>query len=297
MMQKSQACNLRIGDASFSVRWASEHILPDLYKPFLIDDVSADTVANYKVESQLPEARPAAGTIYWEGPSWRMASVDDGITIDVFNVFSQQWQVAAKMNCNFSNGTLYSWINSGPSASEVLQPPVDRVVFVNRLSIMKTVLLHASAVQTDAGVLLFCGRSCIGKSTIADIWEKYGKGKLLNDDRAIAFCRGGNVLAGAAPWHGKNPAVDPAPAPLRAIFHLGQAAENQISKLDHTVAVAKLLATSAVPFYYEPSVTAATDAVVEICSKVPSFELDFYPDKAVLDIVENVLADGELIEK
>ena len=292
MMQKNKSCDLRIGDASFSVSWASEHILPDLYKPFLVDDLSAGTTANYKVESQLPVALPTVDTIYWEGPSWRMASVDDAITIDVFNVFSGEWQVAAKMDCDFSNGTLYSWINSGPSASEILQPPVDRVVFVNRLSIMKTVLLHASAVQTDDGVLLFCGRSCIGKSTIADIWEKYGKGKLLNDDRAIAFCRGSDVLAGAAPWHGKNPAVDPVAAPLRAIFHLGQASENKIRRLDDTVAVAKLLATSAVPFYYEPSVEAATDAVVEICSKVPSFELDFYPDKAVLDTVKNVLADG-----
>ena len=289
MMQKKKSCALRIGTAAFFVNWASEHSLPDLYKPFLVDDCNDSITAHYKIESQLPVISSDADTVYWEGPSWRMARTSAGITIDVFNVFSHQWQVAAQMDYDFSNGTLYSWIDSGPASSEILQPPVDRVVFVNRLSIMKTVLLHASAVETDAGVFLFCGRSCIGKSTIADIWGKYGKGKLLNDDRAIAFCRGSDVLAGAAPWHGKNPAVEPASAPLRAIFHLGQSPENQIRRLDDTVAVAKLLATSAVPFYYEPSVTAATDAVVEICTKVPSFELDFYPDKAVLDTVASEL--------
>jgi hypothetical protein len=101
----------------------------------------------------------------------------------------------------------------------------------------------------------------------------------------VVFSRGGNAWAGAAPWHGKNPAVDPAAGRLRAIFHLGHASTNRLRRLDPAAAAARLLATGVIPFYYEPSVAAATDAITQVCSSAPSFELDFYPDADVLDFV------------
>jgi hypothetical protein len=189
------------------------------------------------------------------------------------------------MDETFSRGVFYPLASSSASCSECLYPPVDRVVFANRLSIEGTVLVHASAVRINGGVYLFCGRSGIGKSTIAQLWLEKSGCTLLNDDRAVVFSREGDAWAGAAPWHGKNPAVDPVAGPLRAIFHLGHSSTNRIRRLDPPEAVARLLATGVIPFYYEPSLAGATDAITQVCCEAPSFELDFYPDAEVLDFV------------
>ncbi len=193
------------------------------------------------------------------------------------------------MDNTFREGVLYPWLERGAEAREVLQPPVDRVVFANRMAIEGTAIVHASAVRAHGGVLLFCGRSGIGKSTMADIWQRSGHGTLLNDDRAIVFCSRGHAHAGAAPWHGKNPHVDPATGPLKAVFHLGQSGANRLEQLAPADAAARLLATAAIPFYYELGVAAATDAAAQACSLAPSFQLDFYPDEAVMNLVDGAL--------
>jgi hypothetical protein len=218
-----------------------------------------------------------------------MSKEKDNILIDIFNQSSNQWNCAAKMDIYFKNGQFYSWVTSGVGVEDIIHPPVDRVVFVNRLSLKENVVLHASAINTPTGILLFCGRSGIGKSTVADIWLQGGFGTLLNDDRAIIFADNNKILAGATPWHGKNPTVNPTPGPLRAIFHLGQALETSIQRLPYSLSVAKLLATSTVPFYYEPSVSAVTNAITNICAKIPSYELNVFPDKFLPETVMNTL--------
>lgn len=265
------------------LHWSSG-ALPSLYTPFMDMSPAGSGDAHYVIAETSPLPVPSK-TTYWSGPSWRMTAGRDGIAVDVIDPLSQRWQCAAEMDETFARGVFYSLETPGTSGVECLYPPVDRVVFANRLSIEGTAVVHASAVRIHDGVCLFCGRSGIGKSTIAQLWQETGGGSLLNDDRAVVFCRGGDAWAGAAPWHGKNPVVDPVAGPLRAIFHLGQASTNQLRRLDPPVAAARLLATGVIPFYYEPSVAAATDAIAQVCSVAPSFELDFYPDADVLEFV------------
>lgn len=262
--------------------------LPSLYAPFVATSSAESGDAHYTV-AEMPSLPTPSTTTYWSGPSWRMTAGQAGVVIDAVDPQSQRWQRAADMDETFSRGVIYPLETSGGSRVEFLYPPVDRVVFANRLSIEGTVLVHASAVRVSDGVYLFCGRSGIGKSTIADLWLQQAGCTLLNDDRAVVFCHEGNAWAGGAPWHGKNPAVDPTPGPLRGIFHLGQAPTNRLRRLDPSEAAARLLATGVIPFYYEPSVVAATDAIAQVCSAAPSFELAFYPDAAVLDFVAKEL--------
>jgi len=282
-MRKTHSCRLEIGRSSFMLHWSSGAI-QSLYAPFTVTSPSESGDAHYSMAERSPLPAPSKKT-YWSGPSWRMTAGRDGIAVDVVDPHSQRWQCAAEMDETFSCGVFYPLVAPVGSCVECLYPPVDRVVFANRLSIEGTVLVHASAVRINEGVYLFCGRSGIGKSTIAQLWLEKSGCALLNDDRAVVFCKGRNAWAGAAPWHGKNPAVDPAAGPLRAIFHLGHASNNRLRRLDPSVAVARLLATGVIPFYYEPSVAAAMDAITEVCSAAPSFDLDFYPDADVLDFV------------
>lgn len=46
-------------------------------------------------------------------------------------------------------------------------------------------ILHASFVSTRYGGLLFSGVSGIGKSTQADLWQRYEGAELLNGDRTV----------------------------------------------------------------------------------------------------------------
>lgn len=286
MKKEENVCCIKIGSVSFSVRWTSDRKVPSIYLPFMCRTSDSDavyTVLNHSRKESLLD------TIYWQGALWRMSNEKDDILVDVFNPSCKQWSCAAKMDKSFKSGQFFRWVTSGIGSEDIIQQPVDRVIFVNRLSLAGNVVLHASAVKTSDGVILFCGRSGIGKSTVADIWLQEEGGTLLNDDRAIVFIDGDDVLAGASPWHGKNPTVNPGFGPLLAIFHLGQASETSMQRLPAVLSSAKLLATSAVPFYYKPSVGAVTDAVTNICAMIPSYQLDVFPDKSLPRIVMNTL--------
>ncbi len=278
---------LSIGGVVFRFDGPAGWTLPALYTPFACASGAAHG-ARYTVVDR-PQACAPGGDTLWSGPSWRLVRRAGRMVIEVRDPFGGAWRCAAETDAAFADGRLYPWRDGGG----IPEAPVDRVLLVNRLALQGVAVLHASAVRIDGGVYLFCGRSGIGKSTMAQLWRAHARGVLLNDDRALVFLRGRDPLGGAAPWHGKEPAVDPVPGPLRGIFHLAQAPVNRLDPLGEGDAVARLLATGVVPLYHEAAVDRLAATFADLCGKVPSFDLAFRPDREVLRLVDTRLGlDG-----
>lgn len=93
---------------------------------------------------------------------------------------------------------------------------------------------HASALAADGEGILFSADSGTGKSTHADLWEKYLKEHeiiRLNDDKPVIRMFGERPVVYGSPWAGKHSIHTNASAPVKALVFLEQGADNKIERI------------------------------------------------------------------
>lgn len=148
--------------------------------------------------------------------------------------------------------------------------------------------LHSSSVRTDKGVILFCGRSGIGKSTQAALWREYQDAMTLNGDRnAIAFDRGVPFAYGL-PFCGTSGICYRFAEPIRAIVALQQAEENHIVRLTGSRALL-VIANNTIGLYYKERSSAATELLLHAASHIPVYQLSCTPDARAVDLLQSTL--------
>ena len=92
-------------------------------------------------------------------------------------------------------------------------------------------ILHASFVSTRYGGLLFSGVSGIGKSTQADLWQRYEGAELLNGDRTVLRRMDGVWTAFGSPYAGSSNCFVNESRPVRAIVLLSQGSACSLRRL------------------------------------------------------------------
>lgn len=88
-------------------------------------------------------------------------------------------------------------------------------------------VLHAACVETPMGGILFSGPSGIGKSTQADLWNRFRNASILNGDRVILHQKGGRWMASGSPYAGSSRYYVNRSVPVAAVVMLGQGQENR----------------------------------------------------------------------
>jgi hypothetical protein len=209
--------------------------------------------------------------------------------IELHTVATDSWIPIANLSPDFSGGTINCrygrWAKIAPF---VLNYPYDQAILLNRLSRFGAGVVHSCGVVVDGNGLIFGGPSDVGKTTLARLWRENGA-TLLNDDRVILRVVDGKATLSGSPWHGEEPEVRAQTVPLRAIFHLKQARENKIRELAATEALAKLIATTVAPFYLKENMERLLESWARIVELLPSYVLEFTPDRRAVDACRAVL--------
>lgn len=94
----------------------------------------------------------------------------------------------------------------------------------------RTVFVHASLVEMPGqGGVMFVGRSGIGKTTQARLWEQFRGAEIINGDKVFLTLDedGRGVTAHGSPWCGSSPYKLNRATPLRGIVVLDQAPGEQ----------------------------------------------------------------------
>jgi len=282
-----QSVSVSIAGAAFTFRAAERApLLASHYTPFIAhtraDEIAAILDVAYSLPSPGFHGKVSEWSTLWSGDGWRLRGSGCDHVVETCRR-PGVWETTAATTCDFSRGRILEQAVPG-GAGEPLATcyPTDRVVIVNRLTHMGRIVLHAGGVVLDGKAYVFCGRSEVGKSTMAELWCRLHGAHLLNDDRIVLRVAGEVIEAFAAPWCGVGRVASPASAPLGGIFHLAQAEENRIDELALTESAAALLATSAVPFYNERAVHHATESAATIARAVRACRLAFRPEAAAV---------------
>ncbi|MDO8551798.1 MAG: hypothetical protein Q7S03_03930 [bacterium] len=152
--------------------------------------------------------------------------------------------------------------------------------------------LHGASLLKDGKVIIFAGKKGAGKSTILKLASNLTP---LNDDFAIIQDSTKGYFAHSSPFYEKNdiPQTN-IKAPIKAVFLLVKASENQLKKIPLNEAIIKLASLILLPnpqLFLSPSQSTLLmekiwSAACKFPKKTPCFMLYFKKDNSFLELLK-----------
>lgn len=168
-------------------------------------------------------------------------------------------------------------------------------IFVSLLALEKLMLehdsliLHSAYMYREGEAVLFSAPSETGKSTQADLWEKYRGTRTVNGDRSLLVREKDGWYACGWPVCGSSDICNNESYPIRAIVMLHQARTNSIERLEGFEAVQKLMAQITINMWNAEYQMKAMDKIEEIIAEVPMYELGCDISEEAVKCLERVL--------
>ena len=164
----------------------------------------------------------------------------DGGECRFINFLGMDWHYAVSSQ---ENGNHYRiWFV--PEVAEMLdQDTVYLAAFSLEKQAIKdhAMILHSAYMCYEDTAVLFSAPSETGKSTQADLWEKYRGTWTVNGDRSLLIREKDGWYANGWPVCGSSEICNNKSYPVRAIVMLSQAKENRISRLKGIEALRKVM--------------------------------------------------------
>ncbi len=169
---------------------------------------------------------------------------------------------------------------------EILPLPV-----VALLSGRQGLLLHSCAVALKEEGILFTGVSGSGKSTMADLWRRFGPpfSRVIDDEHILARRVSESALLYGAPWSRGPREAEFSRTPLKAIFFLSHSRQNQCIALSPSEALAEFLSQVYLPVWSRDQVELTLQTSAALVQGVPCYRLPFAPDESIVGFVQEVI--------
>lgn len=148
------------------------------------------------------------------------------------------------------------------------------------------VLFHSSLISVSGCGLMFIGPSGIGKTTQAELWNKYRDARIINGDAVFVQETQGRVLGWGTPWHGSSPYCENASAPVSALIVLRQAKKNTIRELSGFEKVTAVSRHVIYPTWLENGMELCLETLDHLLTALPVYELSCRPDEDAVRLTE-----------
>lgn len=182
----------------------------------------------------------------------------------------------------FCHPILVDSIDGQATLSQVVQYPLDQLLFIHRLAAAQTVLLHSAAVEFGGGAVLFAGCSGAGKSTVARMLSHRKGCKPLADDRVAVHLGATHVTAYGTPWPGEAGMGLNHALPAKALCFLEQSDSTRLRRLTPAEALPALLEVASIA-WYEPEVRdVGLETLDGLLASLPCYRLSFTRDSGRL---------------
>ena len=169
-----------------------------------------------------------------------------------------------------------------------LSHPMGQLFMVNLLGTGLGLVFHATGVIYQGEGYLFAGYGEAGKSTTAALWQTLPGALAVNDDKVIVRKTQAGYQLYGSPWPGMGGMALPDSAPLKKVFIIEHAANNQFTELKPAQAVSELLARAVLPLWDTEKMVFTLDFLDQLTQDIPCQKLGFVPDKSVIDFVLNL---------
>ena len=148
---------------------------------------------------------------------------------------------------------------------------------------------HSSLIKTNGKGLMFLGPSGIGKTTQAELWNKYRDALIINGDIVFVQETPEAFLGWGTPWHGSSPYCENTSVPLKAMIVLKQAPENSIRELTGFEKVSAVSNNVFYPRWLENGMELCLETLDHLLSRIPVYELSCRPDEEAVKLTEETI--------
>lgn len=188
-------------------------------------------------------------------------------------------------------GEVTLWLREDcPPELERMQTVWQGVGLPSQLLGQGALCLHSASVDAGDGVVLLCGRSGIGKSTQAALWEREGA-EVLNGDRNALTLPPEGALAHGLPFCGTSGICRSYDRPLRAVVALAQAPENRAERLGGAEAL-RVLAENALGLLPGGAGLPGRELLLAAAERLPVYRLACTPDARAVRALRAALEEG-----
>lgn len=154
--------------------------------------------------------------------------------------------------------------------------------------------IHSALIRINNSGLMFLGPSGIGKTTQAELWNKYRDALIINGDIVFVQETENAFLGWGTPWHGSSPYCENTSVPVHAMIVLKQAQENSIRELSGFEKVTAVSNSVFYPQWLENGMELCLETLDHLLSSVPVYELSCRPDEDAVRITEEAVFGGRL---
>ena len=153
--------------------------------------------------------------------------------------------------------------------------------------------LHSSLIEHKGRGLMFLGPSGIGKTTQAELWNKYRNALIINGDIVFVQETEDGFLGWGTPWHGSSPYCENTSVPVKALVVLKQAPENSIRELTGFEKVTAVSNSVFYPRWLENGMELCLETLDHLLSALPVYELSCRPDEEAVKLTESIVFGRE----
>lgn len=150
--------------------------------------------------------------------------------------------------------------------------------------------LHSSLIATpDNHGIMFLGPSGIGKTTQAELWNKYRDALIINGDIVFVQETPEGFLGWGTPWHGSSPYCENTSVPLKAMVVLKQTPENSIRELTGFEKVSEVSNSVFYPQWLENGMELCLETLDHLLTNIPVYRLSCRPDEDSVRLTEEAI--------
>lgn len=149
--------------------------------------------------------------------------------------------------------------------------------------------LHSSLINFNGRGIMFLGPSGIGKTTQAELWNRYRDALIINGDVVFVQETEDAFLGWGTPWHGSSPYCENTNVPVHAMIVLKQAPENSIRELSGFEKVTAVSGSVFYPRWLENGMELCLETLDHLLTKIPVYELSCRPDEEAVVLTEKTV--------
>lgn len=156
-------------------------------------------------------------------------------------------------------------------------------------------ILHSSFINYKNRGIIFSAPSGTGKSTQADLWEKYENAEIINGDRTGIRKMEGKWIAYGLPIAGSSEIYKNKKAEISHIIVLKQGKENKLTQLSPREAFVKLYSETLVHTWDKEFQENIINMITDVVQNVRIYQYECLPDKSAVEFLKKqVIKDNEI---
>lgn len=161
-----------------------------------------------------------------------------------------------------------------------------------RMNNFNQYILHSAYIIYNNEAILFTAPSGTGKSTQANLWQKYRNARIINGDKSLLVKKGQQYYASGWPICGSSNICFNESYPIKAIVVLSQGLVNKVEVLDYKDSVKKLLSEMTINYHNVNFINQAMDFIEDLVKNVKVYHLTCDISKQAVECLERELNNG-----